>query len=163
MNLNKAKNIQTALFVVALIALIVGLVFSVKADKARAHNVEDIVIEITGDYTETEGNYCYVYTHFKITNNTRKTLNYVEVKTHFTDKNGRSLGTMTTTLGSIYGNGLSLEKGESVVKTTYLEDPYYSMSDLFEGLYENGVSAYNVEHEITYAYWSDGYTWPDND
>ena len=160
MNAEKIKKIQIFLLVIACIMFIVGLVLSTNAEKARAHDVEDIDVVIVNDYTEDSGNRFYVYTDFKITNNTKKTLEYLQVVTYFTDKNGKAIGTMTSDFGSRWDwdTGLLLDAGQSVTKTTYLEE-YYNWGSLFEHLYENGVSSYDVRYEITYARWEDGYEW----
>lgn len=161
MNAEKAKKFQIILLVIACIVFIVGLVLSSKAEKERAHNIEDIEIKIVDSYKKSEGNHYYVYTDFKITNDTKETLEYLEVTTYFTDKNGKSIGHMTSSFGSNWSwdSGLALESGESVTTTTYLEESYYNWGTLFEALYENGVSAYDVRYEITYASWADEYEW----
>ena len=160
MNAEKTKTIHTVLLVIACIALIAGLVMSGEAEKERAHNIDDIKIELIDNYTATEGShYYYVYTDFKVTNNTKATLQYIEFDIHFTDDNGREIGTMNTYFGSILGRGFDLESGASVIKSVYLKESGTNWDNLFAALYENGVSNYNMELEIIEVKWNDDYKW----
>ena len=161
MKIEKIKKIQIALLVIASILFIVGLVLSNKAGKERAHNVEDISVKIVEDYTAVKGNRYYVYTDFEIRNNSKETVKCIQVTSYFTDKNGRSIGTMTSTFGSNWSwdGGLELDAGKTVINTTYLEQSYSNWESLFEKLYKNGVSSYDVRYEITYVLWSDDYEW----
>ena len=161
MNAIKAKKIQIALLIIACVVFVVGLILSSKAEKEKAHDVGAIGIEIVNDHTENEGKTYYVYTDFKIYNGTEATLKYLTVVTYFTDKEGKAIGSMTSSFGSSlsWEDGLALDSKEDVIRTSYLQESYSKWGQLFEELYENGVSSYDVRHEITYAVWSDGYEW----
>ena len=87
----------------------------------------------------------------------------VSFKTYVEDKNGNSIGSITTTFGSPYfsSGSLELEKKNSITKTSYLDESLYSLQDnsLMYGIYENGLESYNLSIEITEVRWTDEYKW----
>lgn len=153
----RKKRITVLTILFSIIALIVTVVTVQKL----AHSVKGIDIEIVDTKSVQEERYYYVYTDYKITNNTAQTIDYLEVVTYVTDQNGKSLGTITSHFGSSYGSeGLNLKANQSTIQEIYLSE-YQSdrMDSLFVTLYNNGIEDFIVTHEITNVRWSDGYTY----
>ena len=154
---------QFGLFALVCVSFIVGLVLSIEADKVRNHNPEDIVINLKSSREETKDNRFYVYMDFDIMNKSGAKIHSVSFKTHVEDKNGNSIGSITTTFGSPYflSGSLELEKKNSITKTSYLDESLYSLQDnsLMHGIYENGLESYNLRIEITEVRWTDEYKW----
>ena len=160
MNLNFARKMRTVLLVIACIMCVVGVVLSNNHSKQLAHKPENIKIEIVSSESKYDDRYYYVYTDFKIDNNTGATIDYIAVTTYFTDKNGKSIGTMTSNFGSSYSDtALNLKEGDSVTKETYLSEwrSSSSYSKLFAELYNNGIDNLIITYEITRVKWSDNY------
>lgn len=155
MNMEKMKKYQTFVLIVTCILFIVGLVLSSKATKERKHDIDDISVKILTSETAQDGYKYYVNMDFEIENDSETTLAYIEIIVRFTDKNGKQIGTMTSSFGS--GNGMSLESGEKVILSSYLSEAGTNWGTLFSQLYENGVEAYELEYEVTYARWNDSY------
>ncbi len=103
----------------------------------------------------------YVYTNFSINNNTSAALDYVEVVASFRNASGADIGTMTGKFGSVSGSGLNLEKGQGVIQETYLSERQSAAyhDGLFVELFNNGLRNVTVTYTVTYAKWTDGYTY----
>ena len=151
----KKKKVIIIISIVCLIVLIIGITKIV-------HNVNRIDISITDVSSKNDNKYYYVYTDFTINNQTGATIDYLEVTTYFKDSKGKTVGTMTSTFGSSYGNStLNLKAHKKTIEETYLSEWYSSssMSDLFVTLYNNGIDGLTITYEITYVKWSDGHTY----
>ena len=161
-NLENLGKIQKIVLVITCVFFIVGLVLSSQAENKRAHNVDKIDIEILSYEQKTDDRYYYIYFDYKITNRGKATVDYVQIKTTFLDKNGKTIGSMTSTLGASYeSEALNIEKGKNVIMETYLKESQTSpyISDLFIELYNHELSDYTVTHTITGVAWSDGTTY----
>lgn len=161
-NLETLSKTKKICLVITCIFFIVGLFLSSNASNERAHNAEKIDIELLSFEQKEDDRYYYIYFDYKITNRGKATVDYVNIKTTFKDKNGKVIGSMTSTFGSSFGSeGLNIEKGKNVVMETYLKESQTSpyISDLFIELYNNELSDYTVTHTITDVAWSDGYTY----
>ena len=161
MSLKKARIIRIILFAFACSAFAAGLSLSITAEQRRAHNPDKIMVEITNCESRYDNTYYYVYTDFSIKNNTSATLDYVEVVATFKNTRGISIGTMTSRFGSVSGNGLNIEKGRRDVQETYLSERQAASyhDELFVELFNNGLGNVTVTYKITYAKWTDGYTY----
>ena len=158
MNLKSAKVIRIILLAIACIAFVIGLGLSGKAERERKHNLNDIGIEITNCESKYDDRSYYVFFDYTVTNNTAETLDDVTIKTEFKDKSGKTLGILTTEMGSPNGQKMNLEKGGTDVWQTHLEE-YQSKSsydDLFVELFTNGIESLEISYQITYAKWADG-------
>lgn len=160
MKLGLVKKIRTILLVVACISFCVGLALSQEKNKERAHNPKDIEIEIIDCESGADNRSYYVNLEYKITNDTKEELYCVNVTASFKDKNGDLIGTVTSTHGSQMGYAaLKLGSDESTKQQVQLSE-YQSASsydDIFVELYNNGIEDMEIEYEITYVKWSDGY------
>lgn len=161
----KIKNAQASkkkkIITFAVIISIVLIIFSVIAIRKATHSVNSIKIDIVSTHSTTDDRYCYIYTDYKITNNTAVAIDYLEIITYVSDKNGKSLGTMTSSFGSSSGNRtLNLGSHESTVQEKYFSE-YISnyMDSLFVSIYNNGIDNLRFKHEILYVTWTDGYTY----
>ena len=162
MNWKTAKKIRSILLVVAIITLVVGLYKTNDYKKVAAHDPDDIKIEIVSCESKYDDRNYYVYMDFEIKNKTKETIDYIAVTTYFKDKNGKSIGTMSSEFGTPYGNGaLNLEKGDKVIESTYLDEYKTSthMDNMFVELYENGIEDMEITFEITSVRWADDYSY----
>lgn len=164
----KRKKIQSAkkkkiIFFTIAVSVIVWIVGVVMVRKIT-HSANGIGIKIVDTRAAQDNRYYYVYIDYKITNNTGKTIDYIEVVTYVADQNGKSIGIITSQFGSSYGsNALHLVAGKSVVQETYLSE-YRSdhMDSLFVSLYDKNVEELNITYVITNVKWSDGYSYENN-
>ena len=161
MTLKKSKTIRIILFAIACSAFAAGLSLSIPAEQKRMHDPSKIDAKITSCESRYDDAYYYVYTDYRIKNNSSAALDYVEVVCSFKDKNGISIGTITAKFGSVSGNGLNIEKGQSELQRTYLSERQSASyhNDFFVELYNNGLGNVTVSYKITYAKWADGYTY----
>ncbi len=146
-------------------SFVAGLPLSIAAEKERTHNPEKIEVELVKitSKTKQQSTYSteyYVYMDFEICNNTKATLDYVEIVSEFFDKNGKSLGKISSDFGSSHSNkGLGLSKGESVTEDSYLSKYDLTSGTLFYTLYTKGLKGITVTCTVTAAAWSDEYTY----
>lgn len=158
----KQQARKKRIIIISSILAIVAVIAIVRIVKSSIHTVSDIEIEMLSSDSRYDSRYYYVYMDFKIDNHSGATLDYLKVTTYFADKNGKSIGTMTSEYGSQYGDSkLNLKSKQSITKETYLSE-YQSSSSygtLFTELYNNGIDDLIITYEITYAEWSDGYTY----
>ncbi len=158
-NKKKRKRKTIVLIIFVIITLFIACII---ISKKATHSINNIKIEMIDSTSKHDSRYYYVYMDFKINNNTGNTIDYLNVTTFFTDKNGKSIGTMTSEYGSLYGDvTLNLKSKESTIKETYLSE-YQSSSSygtLFTELYNDGIDNLVIIHEITYVKWSDGVTY----
>ena len=143
-----------------MVAIVATITFFVLLQKTK-HGVQDIRLSVIDVSSEQDDRYYYVYLDFKIENHSKTTVDYIEITTYFFDKNGKSVGTLTSSFGSRYGDVvLNLSPDETVIKETYLKE--YKASDpddFFVMLYNNGSDGLSLVYEITYVEWSDGHTY----
>ena len=161
MNFKTANTIRKILLIIACISFIVGLVWSHQYMRKKAHNPEDIKITLLESESKYDDKYYYVYMDFKIENDTDATIDYLAITTYFTDKQGKEIGTMTSTYGGYHSSALNLKPSEKVIKETYLSEfkTKSSYSDLFTRLYLNGIEDITITYEITTVDWSDNYSY----
>ena len=152
---SKRKKIILLSIIVSIIALFITFI----TVRELTHSTKNISIEIVDARSAEDNRYYYVYTDYEITNNTAKTIDYIEVVTYVTDKNGKSLGTITSSFGSLYGsNTLNLKAHNSIIKETYLSEYKSEQIDsFFVALYNNGIKELIITHEIANVKWADGY------
>ena len=162
MNWKTAKKIRTILLVIACIAVVIGFNKAKIHGEKAAHDPDDIKMEIVACESKYDDRNYYVYMDYEIKNKTKETVDYIAVTTYFKDKNGKSIGTMTSEFGTPYGNGaLNLSKGDKVIESTYLDEYKTStnMSEMFVYLYENGIEDVEITFEITSVRWADDYSY----
>ena len=109
---------------------------------------------------ESDETYYYATMDFEIKNKTGSTIDYIEVTTYFSDKNGKSIGTMTSNFGATYSSSsLNLKANDKVIEEIYLSERKSAsyFDSLFVELYENGIDDLVITHEITQVIWSDKY------
>lgn len=158
----KKKRKRTIIIICVIVTLTV-VIGSYSSIRAAWHSIDDVQIEITGVTPEYDGTHYYVYMDFLIRNNTSATLDYVAITSYIEDKNGKSVGTLTTKFGQDYsGVKLNLESGRQITKESYLSVFKNSYQDaLFSHLYKKGIADVVITHKITRAKWSDGYQYTD--
>ena len=161
MRLKKARTFRIILFALACNAFVAGLSRTIPAERQREHSHEKIDIEILNCESKYDDINYYVYTNFSINNNTSAALDYVEVVASFRNASGADIGTMTGKFGSVSGSGLNLEKGQGVIQETYLSERQSAAyhDGLFVELFNNGLRNVTVTYTVTYAKWTDGYTY----
>ncbi len=155
---NQKKKRRKIIIVAVIAAIVCGIALKIGITKIT-HSVNDIEISITDVTPKSDSKYYYLYTDFTIINNTGATIDYLEVTAYFKDSKGKSVGTMTSTFGSSYGNSsLNLKAHQKTIESTYLSEWYNSssMSDLFVTLYNDGMNGLTVSYEIICVEWSDG-------
>ena len=75
---------------------------------------------------------------------------YLSITTYVYDKDGTSLGTITSEFGSRYGDSdLRLKVGGTVIKKSGLKDN--QPDKFFTTLYESDLSELRFESEVTYG------------
>jgi len=154
---SKAVKKKKIIFFIVIISIVLFIFVGVSIRKAN-HSIDSIDISIVDVWSKNDSRYYYVYTDYKITNKTAKTIDYIEVVTYVTDQNGKSLGTITSSFGSTYGNNtLNLKTHKSTIQEKYLSG--YQSDSFFVTLYNNGIQDLIVTHEIVCVKWSDGYTY----
>lgn len=97
----------------------------------------------------------FVFFDFKITNNTGEDISSIEVISYFSDKNGKQLGTLTSTFGG-YSSPINLAVGESQIREIYLSTRYPEDDGFFSLLYDSSLSDFTVTHKILSVEFSDG-------
>lgn len=160
MNIETFGKIQKFLLVVACIAFLVGLILTKMATDERNHNVADISIRIVDVSSKIKEGYSssdyYVYMDFEIENNTEAALDSLNVTFYFRDKNGKSVGKLTSSFG---GNTPAIKSGKKGIETSYISEYGDKWDSLFYELYHNGLENCSVIYEITGASWDDDYSW----
>lgn len=159
MSVKVAKTIRIILLVVACIACIAGVSMSQKAAKEAATDVSKINVQITGKnsyHKDDVGVYIYGCNYvdftYKITNNTKVDWGYLKITTYVYDKNGKSLGTITSEFGQNYGSSdFKVKVGETVTKDSTIEENAYNPSEFFMKLYESSFSDLEFKSEVTYG------------
>lgn len=164
MSIEITKRMRIILLVIASIMLIVGFVKTgidlaqkQEAEKEAATDVSKIKVEFLKKksyYKSSEGQYGMGYYHVDYTcrfvNNTKADWTYLSLETSVYDKNGKELGTITSSFGSSYGTSdFRLKVGESLLETVNLKDT--QMYGLFETLYNSDISSLRFETKITYG------------
>ena len=160
MSYELAKKLRIILLVIACLVLVACLPIAKEKDKARTHNPEKIEIQMLSCTPESDDTYYYATMDFEIKNKTGSTIDYIEVTTYFSDKNGKSIGTMTSNFGATYSSSsLNLKANDKAIKEIYLSERKSAsyFDSLFVELYENGIDDLVITHEITQVIWSDKY------
>lgn len=149
-----------ARYVIAFVAvfafLLEGLPKSIEAGKERAHNPQNVVVQLKECKGEDTGSDYVLTLDYEIENKTGATISSIGVETTFKAKDGSTLGSVSSFFG---GNGLQLEKGKTTKESTYW---YYSdlgrgVEELYRILYEEGLDSVTFSTEIQSVGWSDGY------
>lgn len=150
MSVKALRIIRIILLVVAVIACIVGVVKSKKAGRDPAK----IDVQITDKYRyhkENDGAWIngryYIDYTFKITNNTTVDWKYLQIKTNVFDKNGKSLGTITSEFGS--SSGFELRAGETISQVSSIADSANNPGEFFTTLFNSDLSDLVFESEVT--------------
>lgn len=165
MDIEVLRKIKKIGLIIASIVLIISIPFAIKAGNDRerelkelAHALDNITIELVGCHSEQDDRNYYVYFDYKITNNTSEKLNDIEVVSYFTDKNGKSVGTVTTSLESDL-NDDKYKCGQTTEESVYICESITSrkITNIFMELYNNGMTRLEVTNKAEYAHWADGY------
>lgn len=155
MNVNTAKKIRTVLLVIACIACCVGFSLSQKAEKKAATDISKISVQIIDKecyYNQNESPYtngCYhIDFTYKIINNAKVDWRYLVITTYVFDKDGTSLGTITSEFGSPYGSSdLKLKVSDTITKKAGFKDN--QPDSFFSTIYESELSDLKFESEVT--------------
>ena len=162
MKVETARTIRTILLVLACIAFICGMIWSIGAAKDRASDTSNISISITNKdcyYNANESPYtngCYhIDLTYSITNNTKVGWQYLNIVTYVYDRSGNSLGSIYSEFGVSYGQSdFHLGVGDTITKETGLEDN--QPDEFFAALYQYDLSDLKFEYEIqTGTYYDD--------
>lgn len=154
MSVKAFRIVRIALLAIAVIACIVGVVKSTNAAKKAATDVSRIEVEIIDKkgYVKSEysSKHYYIDFTFRITNHTGVEWAYLDIRTEVFDRNGRSLGTITTPFGSTYSsNALGLEVGETITKVSTIDVNESRVDDFFAAMYESDLSDLRYESSVT--------------
>lgn len=157
----KAKQKATAILSAILIAaaLIVGIPLKNKID----HDVNRIkidIVDMSSAYNPNEPVYIngryYIYFDFEIKNGTGVGIDYMEVVTYVEDKNGKSIGQITSSFGGYDSSSMNLEKKDTVIKEIYLAEHQPEKNAFFSTIYDTEVDEWSFTHKITSVKFSDG-------
>lgn len=163
------KKVARTVIIICAAALVTTVIIIIAAISIyrSMHSAANVVIDIKNTTSKYEGDY-YVYMDYFLQNNTSATIDYVAVTVYFSDKNGKSLGWVTSEFGAVntlYSSDqtLELKPGKSITKSAYLiERRLESSNEMFKYLYHNGVEDLEITYKITKIKWSDGYTYKNN-
>lgn len=157
----KAKQKAVTILSIVLIAaaLIVGIPLKSKID----HDVNRIKIDIvnmSSSYNHNESVYIngryYIYFDFEIKNGTGAGIDYMEVVTYVEDKNGKSIGQITSSFGGYYSSSMNLEKKDTVIKEIYLAEHQPEKNAFFSTMYDTKLDEWSFTHKVTSVSFSDG-------
>ena len=154
MSIKALRIIRIILLGIAVIACAVGFNLSKTAAQKAATDVSKIDVEIIDKKGYVKSDYSskhyYIDFTFKITNRSGVEWASLDIKTEVFDKNGRSLGTITTPFGSTYGsNALGLEVGETITKVSTIDVSQNNVDDFFAAMYESDLSDLRYESRVT--------------
>lgn len=147
------KIITIVLLVIASLCFFAGLQTSKDAAQKRATDTDKIKVEIVDKecwYEPDSSGYSngcyYVKLTYEVKNKTKVDWSYLQVTTEVTDKSGKSLGTLTASLGS--GNSSAKFK---VGKSTKIDVTFDSKNpdDFFIALLEKELSEFTLESRVT--------------
>lgn len=151
------KKARVVLLIIACIAFVIGLPFSIEAKKASTHNPDDISIEMIKTTREETTQEYHVFVTFKVTNHTISTIKQLQFVTDVY-KNGNDLGYFLVETGSIQIAPES--SSELTVRLTVQKNSWDTPTDLFVELYNNGLqnvhgsfSIYGVKWTDSESYW----------
>lgn len=151
----RTKKIRLIAFI-----LIVVVISSFYVFRAMAHNEKRCSVVIKSLSTSEDQYSNYVFLDYRITNDTSATIDYLKITTRFKDSEGKTLGTISSEFGSLYGNGaLNLDAHTETIEETFLSEGTRSMTSLFEHLYQKGINDLSVSYEILNIKWTDGFTY----
>lgn len=156
-SIERVKKIRIILLVIACIACFVGASKSRAAEKKAATDVSKIKVQIVDKEcyhkaaeSEYRSGYYYVDLTYKITNRTKTTWSYLNITTYVYDKDGKSLGTITSEFGSTYGTSdLKLKAGGTVTQSSSFKSN--QPDDFFATMYVSDLSELVFESEVTYG------------
>ena len=163
MTLGKAKLIQIILLVICCITFIIGLGLSMRAGRARAHDLSRVKVEIQSKevyFNSEERGYrngaYHIRLQYVIQNNTDSTICTVYVETAVYDQNGTKIGTIKTNFGEGSSEGLWLKPGQSVTLDSEFLAGVPVDDSFFIAFYENELTAFRIVNEATQARFEDG-------
>ena len=149
------NKIRTVLYVIVCIAFLIGLCLSAAAENKAATDPTRIQVTIVDKTCRTEPDdwsygtkYCIDYT-YEIKNPTKSDWCALTIKTYVYDKNGTSLGTLTTDFGSSGSGEFRIRSGETMTKVAHFEN---SDPDAFyQQLYQSDLENLTFESEVSYG------------
>ena len=153
MRVKVLRIVRIILLAAAVIACVAGVVKTKKAGR----DVSKIDVQITAkhcyhkenDGAWINGRYYIDYT-FEIANHTNVGWKYLQITTYVSDKNGKSLGTITTEFGSSYGaSDLKLRVGETVTIDSSIADSANQPGEFFTTLFNSDLSDLVFASEVT--------------
>ena len=152
--LNSIKKTQRILLIVSCVAFVFGVIASTRARDLAARDVSKIHISIIekdsyrGPDASSYLDDCYhIVLTYRIENNTKVDWSYLKTITYVYDKNGISIGNISTEFGSAYGeSNFRLKAGDVTVKTTELTSQ--TLKDFFSQLYNCDIQELKFESEI---------------
>lgn len=143
--------------VLSVILIITSLIGGNVANNKRLHSPEQVTISLiskTQEFKDDDSRYTYgcyyIYTKFKIETD-KIGVDYMKFKTTVTDKNGKELGYITTSLDT-----MNLDAGGEKVYETYLWETQLKNGSLFTNLYNANYSELTFSYEILSIEFSDG-------
>lgn len=155
----KGKVLGWAIFggVLALILLITSLIGGASANKAKLHSPEQVTIALvakTQEYDPDASPYIngcyYIYLEYQIKAG-KIGVEYIQLKTSVTDKSGKALGTITSSLDT-----MNLKAGEQRKYETYLQENQPQKNGFFSALYDADYGDLVFSYEILAIRFSDG-------
>lgn len=151
---NGVKKARVVLLIIACIAFVIGLPFSIEAKKAKTHNPDNISIEMIKTEREETTREYHVFVTFRVTNHTISTIKAIKFVTDVY-KNGNYLGNFRSETSSIQIAPES--SSELTVRLIVQKSAWDTPTDLFVELYNNGVQ--NVRGTVSIY----GVEWTDNE
>lgn len=155
MSYSLAKKLRITFLVIAFLVLVACVPMATEKEAERNHNPEKIEIQMLSCTPKSDDTYYYATMDFEIKNKTEFTVDYIEVTTYFSDKNGKSIGSMRSSFGATYSSSaLNLKSGDKVIKDVYLSERKSASTydPLFVELYENGIDDLVITNEIVLFY-----------
>ena len=140
-------------FAVSCILFFVGAARSCKASKGRAHDIDDIAVELKSTEGSSAGNGWYrLDFEYSVDNDTDADISTISFTTSFFDKDGKNLG-------SIDSNSVEAKIKEGSKDSLKLSVETYgnNASDLFVRLYNEGLDGLTVKIKVTDVYFEDNY------
>lgn len=153
----KQRLIKVLIPILIIATLIFGIPISCSVSTciSRAkHDVSDITVSVAGIRTSYSNGGYYVYLDYKIYNGSGADVDSLKVITYISDKNGKSLGTITSQFGN--SGYLNLQSGGTQIHETYLRENNPQNDTLFYKLYLGEYQDFKITCKVVQAEFSDG-------
>lgn len=153
--------------VIAIVLLSIVIAVTAKKNKYDVAKIEVSIVNVEKKYNPNESPYIngcyYIYFDYKIKNGTGADIDYIKVTAYYTDKNGKSIGNVSTEFGGYYSSSsMDLKANSEQTHETYLSENQPEKNKFFSQLYETDFSTFSVTYKITYVRFSDGKSYSGN-